>query len=289
MTFTCNVCGFQNQYGGQALDRERPSCSHCQSNVRMRSIVQALSMELFGVSLLLPHFPRVKSLRGLGFSDANQYAERLAGLLDYRNTFFDREPRLDITSPGEEHTGRYDFLIASEIFEHVQPPVERAFEAAHRLLKSSGVLILTVPYSLEQSTLEHYPDLHRFGFAQVDGHAVLVNRTRAGEFQLFDRPVFHIGCGGPALEMREFSEADLKKMLAEAGFGEVRVFSADDPSIGILCAESWSLPIVARKGAFAFSPEAARDMAGEWQALRQRFDKFAKSYWFRLGSKLGLY
>jgi hypothetical protein len=78
-----------------------------------------LSMELFGVKLAVAEFPRVKSLRGLGVTDANQYASQLAGKLDYRNTFYDREPRFDLANPSEHELGKFDFIIASEIMEHV--------------------------------------------------------------------------------------------------------------------------------------------------------------------------
>ena len=289
MTFTCNVCGNRNEWSGGSLDREQPSCARCKSNVRMRAVVHALSQELFGVSLRLTDFPLIKSLRGIGLSDANQYAERLAERFDYRNTFFDREPRLDITNPGPEHIGQYDFLIASEVFEHVAPPVERAFEAAHRLLKPSGVLILTVPYSLEKSTVEHYPASGNFGVAQVDGQTVVVRRKETGEFEVFDRPVFHIGCSGAALEMREFSEAGLRDALGAAGFGEVRVCSERYEPFGIAQSEPWSLPIVARKGSFVLGREAVRDAVTDWQRLIERFGAMARSRWFRLGARMGWY
>src|SRR5947208_3583441 len=110
--FTCNLCGHSNCCDRKDLDRERPSCSSCGSNVRTRGLLQALSMELFGANLTLPDFPRVKSLRGIGTSDSSQYADRVAAKLDYRNTFHDREPRFDITNPGDAESGNYDFLIS---------------------------------------------------------------------------------------------------------------------------------------------------------------------------------
>src|SRR5439155_1678406 len=138
--------------------------------VRTRALLQALSIELFGVNLALPDFPRVRSIRGIGTSDPNQYASRLAEKLDYRNTFFNREPRFDIMHPAEEERGKYDFLISSEVFEHVAAPVDLAFHNVHDLLKPSGVAVFTVPYSVEESMQEHFPDLHEFGFAQVGDH-----------------------------------------------------------------------------------------------------------------------
>lgn len=289
--FTCNACGGRNRRVETALDREQPSCSSCGSNVRTRGLLQALSMELFGLNVPLPDFPRVKSLRGLGTSDPRQYADLLSEKFDYRNTFFHREPKFDIGNLPEAEFGKYDFLISSEVLEHVAPPVEAAFQNAFRLLKPSGVFVLTAPYSIESSTVEHFPDLHQFGIAQVGDRAVLVNRTRSGELQVFENLVFHVAWGGAALEMREFSESDLKAMLAAAGFREVRLYSEDYPPFGIVRSESWSLPIAARKGEFAFSAEAAGEVVEQWRDLKQKFDAemkhLGKSYWFRLGRKLG--
>src|SRR5882757_7494102 len=202
--FTCNICGDANEYRGVELPREDPTCASCQSNVRLRGIVHSLSIELFGVSLPLMQFPRVKSLRGVGLSDSSTYAGRLLEKFDYRNTFVDRAPLLDITQPAETDLAAYDFIVAGDVLEHVPPPVERSFENLFRMLKPSGVLVMTAPYSLEASTLEHYPELHQLGFGRVGGKTVLLNRTPDGQFHVFENPVFHGGIGS-TLEMREFS------------------------------------------------------------------------------------
>src|SRR6478672_1043171 len=148
--FTCNICGTANP--AAQLGRESPGCNACGSSMRTRSLIHVLSLELFGISLPLPHFPRVKSLRGLGLSDPAQYANLLTEKFDYRNTFYDREPRFDIAHPNQEEFGKYDFLMSSEVFEHVPPPAGASFESAFRLLKQGGVLVLTVPYSLEPAS-----------------------------------------------------------------------------------------------------------------------------------------
>ena len=113
--FVCNICGGKNSYSGEPFDRETPGCRSCGSNLRTRALIGALSMELFGIQLSLADFPRVKSWRGLGTSDSREYAKRLAEVFDYRNTFYDREPRL---RPGKTRSGRpnaapnqYDFRV----------------------------------------------------------------------------------------------------------------------------------------------------------------------------------
>ena len=62
-------------------------------------------MELFGAASLSPHFPKLKSIRGLGMSDKEGYAAILAEKFDYTNTFYDREPRLDFTEPHPDSDG----------------------------------------------------------------------------------------------------------------------------------------------------------------------------------------
>ncbi|MGA2267732.1 MAG: methyltransferase domain-containing protein [Bryobacteraceae bacterium] len=290
--FTCNICGRANPHPEKPLSRETESCLACGSTVRTRGLAQALSLELFGINLAIPDFPRVKSLRGIGTSDSSQYADRLAEKFDYRNTFYHREPRLDITNPPQEELGRYDFLISSEVLEHVAPPPETAFRSAFQLLKPNGVFVLTAPYSLERSTTEHFPDLHEFGFAQLGGRVVLVNRTRDGQVQVFEDLVFHGGGGGQMVEMREFNEDGVCRMLTGAGFADVRFYCEDYPPFGIVRAESWGLPVAARKSPFAFTLGATRDVLEQWRDLNLKFhgemQRLDRALWFRIGRKLKL-
>jgi septal ring factor EnvC (AmiA/AmiB activator) len=50
------------------------------------------------------------------------------------------------------------------------------------------------------------------------------------------------------LELRVYSEESLKSILLNAGFTDVRICSENIAEFGVDHAESWSLPIVARKG-----------------------------------------
>src|SRR5216117_165774 len=100
VSFVCNICGETNS--NDVLKHEESSCRCCGSNVRLRALVYLLSTELFGDGYLLPEFPPLPEIRGLGLSDQSSYAVPLATKLDYTNTFFDREPRLDITGRNTE-------------------------------------------------------------------------------------------------------------------------------------------------------------------------------------------
>jgi SAM-dependent methyltransferase len=202
--FTCNVCGAECDRPAGPPGREAASCTACISTVRLRGLVALLSREMFGVELALPYFPELKSVRGIGMSDPPNLAPRLAEKFDYTNTFYHQAPLLDITNPAESDLGRYDFILSSEVMEHVPPPVEDAFRNLYRLLKPDGLLLLTVPYSIEARTREHFPELFEYALASPGGKTVLVNRRRDGSMEVFENLCFH-GGDGSTLEMRVFT------------------------------------------------------------------------------------
>lgn len=246
ITFTCNVCGRRSTAAPERLDREISACK-CGSSVRFRSIVHVLSVALFGRSVTLPEFPYNKSITGIGLSDWEGYAEPLAQHLGYRNTWLHIEPGLDITRPPADLRGRLDFLISSEVFEHVPPPVSRAFTGAAALLKPGGWLVLTVPYALLPATVEHYPDMQEFATVRLGDQDRVVVLNCDGSLALDAKPLYH-GGAGLTLEMRVFSEADILDHLANAGFVDVQIRCEDVPEFGIFHRLPWSLPILARKG-----------------------------------------
>lgn len=249
MHFNCNICLAMNQVDDGQLGREEPACPGCGSNVRTRAVVHLLSEALFGISLPLPDFPTDKCIRGLGLSDWSGYAGPLAGKLDYTNTFFHQAPLLDICAVDDAWDDNYDFLVSSEVFEHVAPPASRAFAGARRLLKPGGVLILTVPFSTEaRETFEHFPSLHDYAIREVQGSHRLFNSRVDGTREEFTDLVFH-GGPGSTLEMRLFTMQSLTGELERAGFTDVRIANEPRPDWGICWELPWSLPIVARASA----------------------------------------
>ena len=241
--FRCNICGSVSTVPAAALQREVPSCTRCGSTVRTRAVVHLLITELFGRSMTIPELPPRADLVGIGLSDTEHYAKRLSDKLDYINTFFHQEPKLDITNPAQELAGRFDFIIASDVFEHVAPPVSRSFANARRLLKPQGVLVFSVPYSLEAETCEHFPELNDYRLFELDGSWRLENRTVDGRRQVFTDLCFH-GGPGSTLEMRLFSRSGLVRDFAAAGFAGVRIADESYPEYGIVWSEPWSLPMV---------------------------------------------
>ncbi len=246
-TFRCNVCGRTNPMTPQTFQREVSSCDGCGSSARFRSVVHVLSRELFGRTLALPDFPVCRDVKGLGMSDWEGYATRFAQRFDYVNTFYHQEPRLDICDVDPSLEGRFDFVISSEVFEHVPPPVSVAFRNLRRLLKPAGFAVFTVPYVPHGRTVEHFPELYDYELVEEDGRKVLRNTTREGGEQVFDGLVFH-GGEGATLEMRVFSEPDLLAEFERAGFAETTVYREAEPSHGVGWPEAWSLPVAARAG-----------------------------------------
>jgi SAM-dependent methyltransferase len=245
IAFRCNICGTNHETERNRFAREMPSCTHCGSTVRWRSIIHVLSVELFGESVVLPDFPRWPEIRGLGMTDWDGYALPLATKLGYTNTYYHTEPRFDILDPPPEMEGALDFIIASDVFEHIPPPVSIGFNNLRRLLKPTGVVIFSVPWGPNGRTVEHFPDLYQWKVDLVNGVRTLVNRTRSGAVQTFDALVFH-GGPGASLEMRQFSRPSLLEEFQQAGLGDVRFHDDPTPDFGIFWDEGWASPISAR-------------------------------------------
>lgn len=245
LSFRCNICGRQARALKAHLTREEATC-RCGSSVRLRSLVHVLSRELFGKSMSVPDFPSRADIVGVDMSGAITYSERLAAKIGYINTFFHKAPRLDITDPNPMWIGKCDFVMSSDVLEHVAPPVSRAFRNILLLLKPGGVLVLTVPYTKLGDTVEHFPALHDYRLEMRNDKRVLVNVTAQGQIQEFDQLVFH-GGEGETLEMRVFSEAAVLRELQQAGFVDIRIHRQPCLESGILWLHDWSLPISARR------------------------------------------
>lgn len=215
--FTCNICGGQSTFQEQhQANPELPSCSGCNSNVRFRWLVYRLSRELFGRPVPLRDFPRDKSIRGIGLTDPDCIASVLSDRFTYCNTYLNAEPRLDIRH-GSSPFGELDFLIASEVFEHVEPPVSRAFHNVAGLLKPSGVLLLTVPWVWNGDPEQAIPELHDWKLDRKDDRYLVVNRKADGETEHFYGMAFDGGRGPSLGYTREhFAELHEWKLIQES-------------------------------------------------------------------------
>lgn len=160
-------------------------------------MVHKLSTELFGRSAPLPLIPPDKSIAGLGLTDSFSISSILEQRLSYRNTYLHREPRFDLTCDPSP-IGPLDFLIASEVLEHVEPPVIRAFRRAAAILKPSGFLLLTVPWIFDGGPQGELPELYDWKFCWHAGAWTVINRNPNGETEFFPRIAVD-GGPGPCL------------------------------------------------------------------------------------------
>lgn len=268
LRYRCNICGEPNEVPRQDFDREKPSCSKCGSSVRLRALALLIAEELAGAPLALPDLPVLKALEGIGMSDPDHLAAALDPKFRYVNTFYHKPPLFDILNP-PPHSG-YDFVISSEVLEHVPDPAAPAFRNLAGILKDDGVLLLTTPYSLADRHTEHFPQIQDFAVVELNGGWVLVHRKADGSIETRQDLVFH-GGDGATLEMRVFTENELRRLLADAGFTHVRIAGENRPEFGIYQTDPWSLPIAARKKAPQPSP-VYRELAGYYGETRQKLN-----------------
>jgi SAM-dependent methyltransferase len=194
--FTCNICGSSETFRSQHyLDPELLSCESCGSNVRFRWLVYRFSTEILGRSLPLWEFPFRPAVKGVGLTDPECIAKTLRRSFTYLNTFFDREPRFDICGSGSPF-GELDFIIASEVVEHVAPPVQRAFDNAARLLKPGGVLLLTTPWVWDGD--RPLPELYDWKLAWDGSHWMIADRQKDGR-EVLHHDVCFDDSAGPSL------------------------------------------------------------------------------------------
>jgi SAM-dependent methyltransferase len=266
--FDCNICGHTGNelLTGHLENPELPSCLRCGSNVRFRWLVHALSSELLGASTPLSRFPEDRSVRGLGLTDPAVIAAGLERCFSYRNTFFDSEPKFDIRSDPSP-TGPLDFLIASEVFEHVTPPVANAFENAAKLLKPSGLLLLTVPWVWDGEGVDVIPALNDWKLAREGDRWVIIDEDVSGHVRRYYDPSFD---GRPGIclghtrehfpELREWEISELnsapvlinrRKDGVKETFRNIVFHGGPDPALEMRLFTRASLEAELRKAGFA--------------------------------------
>jgi SAM-dependent methyltransferase len=284
--FRCNLCGSRTESNAPQDERESSTCGICGSSARFRAIALALSRTLFGFDLTLPEFPLLKSVRGLGISDSEMISSRLDRCFTYINTYYHREPVFDLMRPDEREFGRYDFVICADVLEHVPAPVETAFRTLSQLLKPGGFVILTVPYTLDPETVEHFPDPGESGLAEVGGKTVLISRAAGSGYRVYDQLTFHGGAGS-TLERRIYSEQDLRAKFAAAGLSELRVETHGNREFGVAFAGPCSLPLVASREPFALGGSGIAELMVQLVSDRKLLGMVRESRWMRIGRMFG--
>ncbi len=241
--FLCNICGAASAVSAETdFDREKPSCP-CGSNVRHRWIVHQISTKLFGRSLSLQQFPVAKEFRGIGFSDNPLYADVLAAAVDFVNTRYDAEPFFDITDPSCGETESLDFIIASEVFEHIHrqsSPLLKSF-----WLDTNGFVAFSMSWEPEeiQESISQMFTTGPSEPARIHPHQQDARRSTRDI-----RPTVFPWRSGADLRNAVFSRRHWSGFPCR-GFRCIDFATAPVQEFGIIFPHPWSLPCVLTKGA----------------------------------------
>jgi SAM-dependent methyltransferase len=231
--FTCNLCGKRGTAATTQLGRELISCS-CGSTIRFRAVFEALTTALFGASCYGPDLPERTDITGLGFTDSPFYASHLARSTSYTASYYHQAPFHDLLNLSSFKGATFDYVICSDVLEHVIGEVSEAIRTLHSLLKPGGVLIFSVPL-IDGTTVEHYPGVVDFELVRRGrSRYALVGRTASGDQKTFEDPTFHGGYGA-TVEMRLMGRDSLRQQLLDAGFEQpIEERKIVDPEIGLI-------------------------------------------------------
>lgn len=201
----CNICGDRATFINQDRGKEGWQCSNCAASSRNRLVMFVLG-RLLGLSDRPVYaWPANKALKILEPCPRGPQVPMLRDKFDYFEPEFD----LDKIAAGADPRayanveqlafadGIFDFVLASDVFEHVRHD-QRGFREIYRTLKPEGVFIFTSPYSHQRrQTLVRVK-------VEDDQDIPLVEQRYAGG-------------GGATLDYREYGR-DVLEQLQTIGF-----------------------------------------------------------------------
>jgi hypothetical protein len=159
--------------------------------------------------------PKDWSRIGIGLDEHESIFATFPTRWRFINTHLEGFPRLDLRSLEPTQRGSAEFVICSDVLEHVLPPASDAAVGLRELLKPQGFAVVSVPTgAFEGETKEWYPDLAKINalsrdeFEWVDGD---------GDLRRDTHPTFHGGTG-LTLEFRVFTDASIRALLESVGF-----------------------------------------------------------------------
>jgi hypothetical protein len=193
------------------------TCSECSSTWRVRATALAL---LTGLGFPPSPFPEISadwSRRGIGLSDHVALAAAISSRFDYTNTYLHRYPRFDLLDVTDDLMGELEFVICSDVLEHVPPPEDSGARGLAQVLCPGGFAVLSVPTSNADETLEFYPGLVSWT-VESDHSISWVDAT--GQTHIDHNPEYH-GGPGQTLAFRLFSARSFARALTAAGFSRV--------------------------------------------------------------------
>lgn len=227
-----NIYGGFDSFKFATAHREGGIGARFQTWVRARAIIYALT-ERLGCFPILAFLNQNNEIKGLGVSDDERYAAPLAAKFNYINTFFHTEPFLDVMKFRPDLVDQFDFIICTDVLEHIIGDWRVALNYFHHYLKPNGVLIFSVPCDLEANqTLEHYPGCIGYDVKEVAGEYLVNINYPLNKTVIAENPIFHGGPGN-TLEMRMFSKSELEEFSRLLGFSEFHYYGDNVPKFGI--------------------------------------------------------
>ncbi|MFV0291864.1 MAG: methyltransferase domain-containing protein [Paracoccus sp. (in: a-proteobacteria)] len=262
---TCPICATLYDLRSDINTRERVMCPSCGASGRSSAIVLHTCRTIYGNPAPLARQDPRKTIRIVGLSDAMVYAKPFAEYFDYTNTYYHKDPILDIRNPAEAYRDSADLIINSEVFEHVIGDTLSALKGALAVLKPGGTMIFSVPFVNIGDGSEHYPGLVDYTPRQLENGTWVADLEYAdGRRETDTQAIFH---GGPGLtlELRLFNRQRVLDELREAGFTNIRIHDEDLPQSGI----QWGAP--------SRLITAQRPRKGPWQWLRNLLSRHTTS------------
>ena len=212
--FYCPLCGEITQK--RPVHREDSACQ-CGASWRaqacMLSILEGLRIS---PSLKPVEIKSDLSTLGVGISDDFLLSKRLSNLFFYTNSFYHCFPILDVVNPPESTINYFDFISCSDVLDQTIPPSSISLTGIYQMLKPGGFVIISVPCSLNEETVEYYPDLESFSINDGALHWT----SASGVKHIDEHPKFHEG-SGQTLTFRLWSFDDLTRQCESVGFSEV--------------------------------------------------------------------
>ena len=236
MIFFCVACLRPSKSRKGTFGREGTNCLWCNATSRERAILLQIHLQYISRKLRHPF----RNLNILGVSDGYLTSTILSRIYGkgYTNYHYHLEPKLDITDVPIHLYGLADIISCSEVLEHVEPPIQKAFDGLFKLLKRNGTLVLSVPHTdLFGIHIEHFPIMKASQISMRQEGPVLEGTDIHGETVEFTKLIFHGGIGA-TLEYRVFSEDSLKAHLQASGFSGFNP-NKNCKMFGIIW-ESWS-------------------------------------------------
>jgi hypothetical protein len=218
--FICSACFRPSFAANTNSGRESLNCFWCKSTARERAII----LEIHKCYLLMKVREPFRDVKILGVSDGYLTSTVLKKVYrkQYENYHYHLDPKLDITEVPAHLKGCADIISCSEVLEHVEPPIQKAFLGLYQLLRENGKLVLSVPHTdANGKHVEHFPIMTESRILSRESGLVLEGKGIDGELFEFSNLAFHGGIGA-TLEYRIFSKNSLKQNLEIAGFKSLK-------------------------------------------------------------------